>query len=54
MFCGSGCPGSSIRESEEIIKKDYYCNYSRAIFTYVAKKIPFLHEKKLIGKIIND
>ena len=43
-----------MRENKKTITKNYYCSYSKNMFEHIAKKIPFLHEKKLIGKILEE
>ena len=53
MFCGSGCPGGSMKNGKGISAKNPYCYYSKKILEYTAKKIPFLHENRLIGKILD-
>lgn len=51
-FCGGECPGSSVRHSQTIAKRGYYCEYRKAILEYAAQKIPFLHEKRILGKLL--
>jgi len=51
-FCGGGCPGGSTVGERGIASKSIYCDYYKELFKYVAGKIPFLHEKRLIGKIL--
>lgn len=53
MFCGAECPGTSIRCTGSIADKGFYCEYRKAILEYVASKIPFLHEKRMLGKMID-
>ena len=49
VFCGGGCPGSA----PDLASKGEYCKYNQVMLTYVTKKIPLIHEKKLIKKILN-
>lgn len=51
-FCGAECPGVSIRCDHSITSKGYYCNYRKKILEYGASKIPMLHEKGVLGKIL--
>tara|TARA_Y100000310_G_scaffold149036_1_gene148351 strand:+ start:4659 stop:5909 length:1251 start_codon:yes stop_codon:yes gene_type:complete len=52
-FCGSGCPGSSVIAGEGILGKDSYCEHTKAMLEYTVSKIPELHDKKLVSKMLN-
>lgn len=52
-YCGAGCPGASVMAGEGLVSKDPYCEHTKAMFEYVVRKIPKLHEKGLISKILN-
>ena len=52
-FCGAGCPGSSVLEGKGIVNKNYYCDYNKNMFEYLVKKLPLIHEKKILDKILS-
>ena len=47
VFCGGGCSGSA----QDLTSKGEYCKYTQAMLTYISKKIPLIHEQKLVKKI---
>lgn len=51
-FCGAGCPGASVLEGKSIASKSYYCDYNKNMFEYFAKKLPLIHEKRILDKIL--
>ncbi|MCK5149583.1 radical SAM protein [Candidatus Pacearchaeota archaeon] len=51
-FCGGGCPGSNVSSDRGLNENSHYCQYNKKMFEYIAKKIPLLHTKGLIGKLI--
>lgn len=51
-FCGAECPGISIRCDGAIASKGHYCDYRKKMLEYGASKIPLLHEKGVLGKIL--
>lgn len=53
-YCGSGCPGSSVMAEKGILSKDPYCEHTKAMFEYTVSKIPELHRRGLIRKILNS
>lgn len=53
-YCGSGCPGSSVMTDKGILTKDPYCEHTKAMLEYSIKKIPKLHARGLIKKILTS
>ncbi len=51
-FCGGGCPGGMINTGMNENCKDIYCEFYKALFHYMAKKIPLIHAEELIPKFI--
>ncbi|MBU3896709.1 MAG: radical SAM protein [Nanoarchaeota archaeon] len=52
LFCGGGCPGGSLALGGKLEESSIYCDYNRAMFTYVAKRIPFFHFTRLLPKFL--
>lgn len=51
-LCGAGCPGASVLEGKGIASKSYYCEYNKNMFEYFVKKLPLIHEKRILDKIL--
>lgn len=51
-FCGGDCPGASIRLNRGIASQGHYCEYNKVIFEYAARKIPLLHERRMLGRLL--
>ncbi len=54
IFCGSGCPGSSVLAGKGIASKDYYCEYTKEMLDYVVSKILILHEHGFLKKVLRS
>lgn len=52
MYCGGECPGSALRCLGNISSKGHYCHYRKEMLNFAAEKISFLHEKRILGKIL--
>lgn len=54
MFCGGGCPGGSVVEGKGIYAKTSYCDYQKEMLQFLIKRIPMLHKKRLLGRLLQD
>ena len=54
LFCGAGCPGSSVISGRGLVQRDPYCQFNKDMLEYAVSKLPVIYNNGILRDVLGE